>query len=129
MTVKAKILQLRQVTKNVTVGYGATCEMPEGSRIATLSMGYADGYFRVLSNKGYCYIANTVVLVIGRVSMDLIMIDVTKVPESKLHIGAEVEVIGKHYTVDDMAKAAGTTGYEVLTRFGSRFVREYKGAE
>lgn len=126
-TVHANILQVNHLKKNDTVGYGATCELKEGSRIATLAIGYADGYFRLLSNKAYCYIADCMVPVVGRVSMDLVTIDVTKVPESHIFPGAKVEMIGEHYTVDDAAKDSGTIGYEILTSLGHRYKRIYLG--
>jgi alanine racemase len=127
VTVKTRIIQVRDITKPETVGYGATYEAPAGSRIAVIAMGYADGYIRAQSNKGICYVGGCLVPVVGRVSMDLVMIDVTNVPEHAIYPGAEVEVIGKHVTIHDVAKHGGTIEYEVLTNLGRRYKRIYKG--
>lgn len=127
VSLKTRILQVRHLTRTETVGYGATFEAAAGSRIAVLALGYADGYMRSFSHKGYGYIGGHKVPVIGRVSMDLVMIDVTNVPEHAIHAGAEVEVIGKHNPVSAVAKQAGTIEYEILTSLGKRYKRVYKG--
>lgn len=121
----SKIIQIRTIDSEETVGYGATKALKKGSKIAVIPLGYADGYLRSLSNNGNCCIDGIMVPIVGRVSMDLIIIDVTKIPGSKLHIGKEVEVIGKNISIDEVAKKAGTIGYEVLTRLGTRFNRIY----
>lgn len=125
VTASAPILQIRSITKTKTVGYGATYEVHQGDKVAVVGAGYADGYFRALSNKNYCYLSGYMVPVIGRVSMDLVIVDVTEVPEAALHIGAQVELIGEHCSVDEVAKRADTIGYEVLTSLGKRYKREY----
>ncbi len=125
VTATAPILQIRSITKTKTVGYGATYEVHPGNKVAVLGIGYADGYFRAFSNKNHCYLAGYMLPVIGRVSMDLVTVDVSDVPDSLLHIGAEVELIGEHRTLDDVAKQADTIGYEVLTSLGKRYKREY----
>jgi alanine racemase len=92
-----------------------------------VAAGYADGYPRSLSNKGVGFIGDFRVPVVGRVSMDLITLDVSAVPESLVHTGALVDLIGPKNTVDDVAAAAGTIGYEILTRLGARYHRVYIG--
>jgi alanine racemase len=123
---EAKILQVRDVDRGTTVGYGAThrIESP-AARLATVALGYADGYLRSLSGRGLAYVGGTLVRVVGRVSMDLIAIDVTDVPPEAAHPAAWVELIGPHLPVDDVAERAGTIGYEILTSLGRRYSRHY----
>jgi alanine racemase len=123
--IKAKISQVRHVDTPQTVGYGATHLVNGPTRIATLPLGYADGYIRSLGGRGYCYIGGIRAPVVGRVSMDLITIDVTSVPEKLAMPGAEVTVIGNSIPIDDLAEAGGTIAYEILTALGSRYRREY----
>lgn len=126
VTLKTKILQIRQVDSATTVGYGATKEVDAGSRLATIPVGYADGYLRSLSNKGSAYVEGIEAPIVGRVSMDLIVVDITQAPEQKIKVGTEIELIGRHVPVDLVAKNAGTIGYEILTSLGMRYKREYK---
>ncbi len=121
----APILQIRTLTKRESVGYDATYYGKKGDRIATVGIGYADGYFRHLSNQGYGFIANKKVPIVGRISMDMVMLDVTHLAERELTSGARVEFIGSHISVDALADLAGTIGYEVYTRLGRRVERRY----
>ena len=121
----APILQLRTIDRAGTVGYGATHPVAAGSRIATLGMGYADGYHRRLSGTSHAYIGDVKVPVIGRVSMDMISVDVTGVPERLLDDTCRVELIGPHVPVDVLADLAGTIGYEIVTSLGNRVKRIY----
>lgn len=122
---QAKILQVRDVDTPETVGYGATHRVDRPSRIATLPVGYADGYLRNLSSRATAFIENIEVPLVGRVSMDLITIDVTNVPEALSQQGQWVDLIGPGHTVDDLAVEAGTIGYEILTSLGARYHRDY----
>jgi alanine racemase len=124
---RAKIVQVRRVDTPETVGYGATHRIEGPGRIATVPVGYADGYLRSLSNRGTGYIGDVPVPVVGRVSMDLITLDVTHVPESQATVGAMVDLIGPHNPVDRVAAEAGTIGYEILTGLGARYHRAYVG--
>jgi alanine racemase len=119
------ILQIRDVTQNMTVGYGATHTIKKNGRIATIGLGYADGYHRALSNKGTVMIGGHPAPLVGRISMDLITIDVTNVPERMLSIGTPVTLIGPHRPIDVVAQEAGTIAYEVLTSLGQRVERQY----
>ncbi|MEO1249464.1 MAG: alanine racemase, partial [Pseudomonadota bacterium] len=121
------ILQVRTIPKGAIVGYGATHTATRPSRIATIPVGYADGILRSLSNHGAMWLEGHAVPVAGRVSMDLITLDVTDVPESLAQPGQMVEVIGPHMTPDAIAERAGTIGYEVLTALGHRYDRHYHG--
>jgi alanine racemase len=93
--------------------------------VATIAAGYADGWPRTLSNRGCAYVGDVRVPVIGRISMDLTTLDVTSVPH--LLPGDTVELIGPHAAIDDVAETAGTIAYELLTRLGNRYHREYVG--
>lgn len=125
ITLRAPILQVHEVDHAGTVGYGATYEVPKGSRIATIPVGYADGYLRSAGDKATARVAGEVVPVAGRVSMDLISLDVSSLPPNSVHPGCMVDLIWGADGVDQLASAAGTIGYEVLTRLGTRYARLY----
>jgi alanine racemase len=129
----AKVLQVREVNPGDSIGYGATFKVQRPGRIATLAVGYADGFLRALSvatgEAGPIgYIGDYPVPIVGRVSMDFITADVTGVPEERARRGAWVEVMGNRVTVDDLTDRAGTIGYELLSRLGQRVYRVYEGA-
>ncbi len=124
---QGKIAQVRDVDTPQTVGYGATHQVEGPGRIATVAVGYADGYLRSLSNKGTGYIGDAPVPVVGRVSMDLITLDVTSIPAHLCHPGAFVDLIGPMNPVERVAEDAGTIGYEILTSLGNRYHRVYTG--
>jgi alanine racemase len=129
----AKILQVRELLPGETIGYGATYAVQRPSRIATIAVGYADGFLRALSvatgEAGPVgYIGDYPVPIVGRVSMDFITADVTSVPPELARRGAWVEVMGHRVTVDDLTDRAGTIGYELLSRLGQRVHRVYEGA-
>lgn len=128
VALEARISQLREIPAGAGVGYGLTyrCERP--TRIATIPVGYADGWPRHLSNAGSAFIGGIRVLVAGRVSMDSITLDVTDLPDALLYPGAPVELLGPHQTIDDVAADAGTISYEILTQLGQRYCRDYRVA-
>ncbi len=125
---QARILQVREIDAPTTVGYGAAFRAAGPTRIATVAAGYADGYFRSLSGRGMAYIGEIAAPVVGRISMDLITLDVTKVPPEKLHPGAAVDLIQPGDGLDRLAEEAGTIGYEILTSLGRRYRRVYRSA-
>ncbi len=122
----APILQINYILEDSSIGYGATYTAKAGDVTATVAIGYADGLMRAISNKGKCYIQNYELPIVGRVSMDLITIDITNLPEIFQKVGQDVEILGNHYTISDAAKAANTVEYEILTNLGNRFERIYK---
>jgi len=124
---QGKILQVRDVDSPQTVGYGSTHRFAGPARIATVAVGYADGYLRSLSNSGSAFVGDIRAPVVGRVSMDLISLDVTRVPHDQTRPGATVDLIGPHNPIDAVAETAGTIGYEVLTSLGHRYHRVYTG--
>lgn len=124
---QGRILQVREIDSGVPVGYGATWRASRPSRVATVAAGYADGYLRSLSNAGFAFLGDRRVPVVGRVSMDLITLDVTDVAEGQARPGAFVDLIGPKVPVDTVAAAAGTIGYEILTALGRRYRRVYRG--
>ena len=123
---QAKILQIREIDRGESVGYGAAHVMPVPGRIATVAIGYADGWLRSLSHRGCGHIAGTRVPLLGRVSMDLLTFDVSAVDSTLARPGAMIELLGQSYGVDDAAADAGTIGYEILTALGSRYHRIYR---
>lgn len=114
-TVDAPILQLRDVEAGETFGYGATFTAPKKMRTATVALGYADGYLRSLSGRGYGVLAGVRCPLLGRVSMDLVILDVSACPAASP--GAMVEFLGPNAPLDDIAQLAGTAPYEILTTF------------
>ena len=127
VTLEAPILQLREVVAGDEVGYGAT-HVVDGPRVhAVVGVGYADGYHRSASNRAEAALGGQVVPVVGRVSMDLTVLDVTDVAPAARTPGSMVELIGRHAPVDRLAEAAATISYEVFTSLGSRYERVYSG--
>jgi alanine racemase len=126
VTLTARVLAVRDIPAGATVGYSATWTASEPRRIATVGVGYADGWHRLHSNTGVAYFDGHPVPLVGRVSMDLTTFDVTDHPA--IQPGSWLEVLGPHRLVDDAARDAGTIGYEVLTALGSRYHRVYSPA-
>ena len=124
VTLSAPILQIRQIKAEETVGYGASYTADHDMTIATVSIGYADGFFRSLSNTGYTFVKNKKCDIIGRVSMDLITIDISHIA-NEITANDIVEIIGPNITLEEFAKNAGTIGYEVLTRLGKSMEKCY----
>jgi alanine racemase len=122
-----RILQLREVATGDRVGYGATWRAAAPTRLATVSVGYADGYLRSLGNRAIGHIGGITVPQVGIVSMDTATFDVSQVPDHALRLDTTVELIGPHIPVDALARLAGTIGYEILTSLGHRYVRRYVG--
>jgi alanine racemase len=128
-----RILQIRGVVANETVGYGATWTAKRASRIIVVALGYADGLLRSASAGddkpgGTAIVADTPCPIVGRISMDLVCVDVTDLPNGAVHRGGLATFIGSGIGIDDFATAAGTIGYEVLTRLGMRCHVVYRGA-
>lgn len=128
VALKARILQVRDVDAGETVGYGATHRMERPSRIATIAVGYADGWLRSASDRGSAAIAGRRVPLVGRISMDLLTLDVTGIEADRVKPGAYVDLLDDSFGIDDAAAAARTIGYEMLTLLGRRYARVYRGA-
>ena len=128
------VLQIRDVRPGETVGYSATWTATRTSRVAVLGAGYKDGVPRALSSRqsdgpAHVFIAGQRCPVIGRISMDMMAIDVTNLPEESVTRGTRAEILGRHIGIDEAAGWAGTISYELLTRLGSRYARLYRGLE
>jgi len=126
----ARIVQLREVPAGETVGYGGRQTTRRPTRLAIVSVGYADGFHRLASSAdaaagGRGHLHGRFVPLFGRISMDLMAIDVTDVPEAAR--GDAIELIGDHVTVQEVATAMGTIDYEVLTGLGRRYERVWRG--
>jgi alanine racemase len=129
---KARIVQIRNIERGETVGYGGTWTARRPTKLAIASAGYADGYFRAAGANDGTRGAEVVVAgkrcpVAGRISMDLMAVDVTDLPANAARRGHMVTLLGEGITVDELAHHFGTIGYEVLTSLGSRYARVYKG--
>ena len=124
---QGRILQVHDVDSPMTVGYGATHKIGGSGRIATVPVGYADGYLRVLGDNAYGYIGDTPVPVVGRVSMDLITLDVSQLAPDCCRPGTLVDLIGGAAKIDAVAASGGTISYELLTSLGNRYHRAYRG--
>jgi alanine racemase len=120
-----RILQIRAIDAPETVGYGATHRATGPARIATVAAGYADGYLRSISNRGHAWVAGQRVPVVGRVSMDLLGLDITGVAPEAVRPGDWAELLNAEQDVDALAREARTIGYEILTALGARYHRVY----
>jgi alanine racemase len=123
--VTGRILQLRRIDKGEAVGYAATYRAKRSTMLATVALGYADGVPRALSNKGHAAFAGSRVPMVGRISMDMAVLDVSAIPAPQIKVGDDVEFLGETMLLDDVAKAAGTNAYEILTGLGRRLPRHY----
>jgi alanine racemase len=122
VTLEVPVIQTRSLAAGETVGYGNAWTAQRDSRVATIAAGYADGLHRALQNAGIqAYVGHVPCPVIGRISMDLITVDVTDLGEDP----EVLTLINEDQTVDRMAAAAGTIGYEILTSLGHRYARTF----
>jgi alanine racemase len=127
-----RILQIRVVDRDQTVGYGATWTAKRATRIAVVALGYADGLLRAGSGTnerpgGVAIVAGKRCPIVGRISMDLSCIDITGLPEGAVRRGDPATLIGPDLPIDEVAAYAGTIGYEILTRLGPRSHLVYRG--
>lgn len=130
---QARIVQLRNIERGETVGYGATWTARRPTRLAVVAAGYADGYFRAAGGVDGVRSAEVMVAgrrcpIAGRISMDLLAVDITDVPPNAVRRGHLVTLIGEGITVDEVAHHFDTIGYEVMTSLGHRYARVYRGA-
>jgi len=128
---RARVVQVRNVPKGETIGYNATWTAKHAARVAIAAVGYADGYPRAASASDTtpgsdAIVAGTRCPLAGRVSMDLLAVDVTALPENSVRRGDLITLIGDAIGVDELAAAAGTIGYEVLVKLGRRYHRIYR---
>ncbi len=128
MTLKAKVIYVKDVDRGVCISYGRTFRTARKSRIATVPIGYADGYTRLMSNKGKMLVNGEFAPVVGRICMDQCMLDVTDL-EHEVHVGDEVVIFGKQngacISVDEIAEQVGTINYELVCIIGKRIPRVY----
>lgn len=125
MTLEAPILTVQNVPSGETVGYGATHTLDNDSVLATVALGYGDGFTRHASNKGYATLGGIACPIVGRVSMDLITLDVTAASHLA-KLGAFAQFIGPDVPLEEQARRAGTVGYELVTGLGHRVRRIYE---
>ena len=125
---RGRILQVRELEKGETVGYGAAHVTGQPSRLATVAIGYADGWLRSLSHRGSGGLGGKRFPILGRVSMDLIVLDVTSAEPSQMQPGGFIDLLDEDYCVNAAATDAGTIGYEILTGLSRRCYRVYRHA-
>ncbi len=125
VALNTRILQIRNCKKGESIGYGASHVLGEDTTTATVALGYADGFLRSNSNKATLYWNNQPCPVLGRVSMDLVSVGLSKISEKQPVQGDVLEVLGSNQNIDDLARTAGTISYEILTALGNRYHREY----
>ena len=131
---QADILQIRTIGKGETVGYGAEFTATQTTKLATLAVGYADGYARALYRPDEDCVATVNIggyaaPLAGRVSMDLSVVDVSHIPDSVLEVAGHAELIWERFRLEDMALARHTIAYEVMTGLGGRIIRHYDGLQ
>ncbi|WP_120996941.1 alanine racemase [Stutzerimonas urumqiensis] len=124
MTLTSRIIAVRELAPGETVGYGATWRSERKARIGTVACGYADGYPRTAPVGTEVVVRGRRVPLAGRVSMDMLAVDLTDLPEAGM--GDEVELWGAQVTIDELAQACGTIGYELLTKVTARVPRHYR---
>ncbi|MEG3164829.1 alanine racemase [Sphingomonas sp. PB2P19] len=127
VSLSAAIIQTRVVPAGTGIGYGLTAAADHPRVIATIGVGYADGWPRRLGGRGSAFVGDTRVPIVGRISMDSLLIDVSAIPDEARQAGAAVELLGPHQTIDDVARDADTISYEILTQLGARYARHYVG--
>jgi len=123
VTLSLPVIQVREIEAGTTVGYSRTWTADRPTRIATVSGGYADGLLRTLSNVATLWHGDVPCPLVGRVSMDLITVDIGHLDEIPDHL----DILGPHQDIDDLADFAGTIGYELLTALSARYHRRYSG--
>lgn len=122
VTLSLPVIQTREVEPGESVGYGCAWVAERPSLIATVAAGYADGLPRTLSNRAQLWDGDTACPLVGRVSMDMITVDITDLPE----VPRSLDILGPNQPVDVLADIAGTIGYELLTALGARYTRRYQ---
>jgi alanine racemase len=139
-TLEARVVQVRRARSGETASYGAHGRLARDSIIAVVSVGYADGYHRAssfagvplrnaLAEGGHGFVHGRPVPVVGRVTMDLTLFDVTDLGPDGVAVGDWIELFGENIPVDEAAGAAGTISYELLTSLGHRYQRRYVGGD
>jgi alanine racemase len=119
---------MREVDRGQSVGYGASHLMEAPGRLATVAVGYADGWLRSISQRGSGRLGGRRVPLLGRVSMDLVVFDISGADPARARPGEFIELLDEDHGVDAVAADAGTIGYEILTALGRRYHRVYRGA-
>lgn len=128
ISLQGTIIQIRHIPQGAFIGYGATFTASKVMRLAWISIGYADGFFRAFSNKISAIspqFPKIPLALLGRVSMDSLCVDITALPDTALQVGNKIEIIGDHYPIDSLAQQVDTIGYEILTSLGNRYHRIY----
>lgn len=121
---KSKILQIQEANPPQTIGYNATYKVKRKTKVASVAIGYGDGFFRSLSNKGYGYLKGQKVNIIGNISMDTTTFDITDIKE-EVKVGDFIELISERNRIEMVGEKAGTIGAEMMSALGHRYYRYY----
>tara|TARA_A100001388_G_scaffold273403_1_gene255242 strand:+ start:276 stop:1379 length:1104 start_codon:yes stop_codon:yes gene_type:complete len=125
ISLKAKLIQIREIYKGDTIGYGATYKAKKRMKVGTLGFGYADGFNRLFSNNYKILLNKKRIDIIGRVSMDLTTVDLTNLNSKEDLMNKEFEIIGSQFSINYIASLINTVPYEILTNLGKRYQRRY----
>ncbi len=125
LSLTSSIIQIREITEDTFIGHDNTHKVRKNSILATIPIGYADGLHRSIKDKAVFYINDRPVPIVGEISMELIVLDVTNVPKYDLFLGAEVEILGKNTSITQMAEWADTTRHNILTSLNPRLQKVY----
>ena len=125
VSLKSKLIQTREINKGDTVGYGATFKAKKKMKVGTFAIGYGDGFSRLFSNNCKIYLDNKKIDLIGRVSMDLVTVDLTNFINMKQISSKEFEFIGNKNSINTICESINTIPYEILTNLGKRYQRRY----
>ena len=125
VSLKSKLIQTREINKGDTVGYGATFKAKKKMKVGTFAIGYGDGFSRLFSNNCKIYLDNKKINLIGRVSMDLVTVDLTNFMNMKKIANKEFEFIGNMNPINAVCESINTIPYEILTNLGKRYQRRY----
>ncbi|MDG1272991.1 MAG: alanine racemase [Alphaproteobacteria bacterium] len=120
-----RVLQIRDAKTGSTVGYSASHLLKKKTLVATVGLGYADGYIRSLGGNSYAFFKGAKLPIIGPISMDYITVDISNIKTDMIKIGDLIEFIGDNFTLDDIAKVANTVPHEILSNLGKRHQRSY----
>ena len=125
VSLKSKLIQTREINKGDTVGYGATFKARKKMKVGTFAIGYGDGFSRLFSNNCKIYLNNKRINLIGRVSMDLVTVDLTNFINLEQIANKEFEFIGNKNPINTVCESINTIPYEILTNLGKRYQRRY----
>jgi alanine racemase len=125
ISLSSSIIQIQKMSQDISVGFDNPSKVSKDTMLAIVPIGYADGLHKGIAKEGFFYINDRPAKIMGDIHMELVTLDVTNIPEYDLAMGAEVEILGKNISVEQMAQWAGISAHNVLTSLGQRIKRNY----